>query len=97
MVTVHESFAASGKGLERFFKTGSMAGIRPAHAPKLRIVLARLDAAKAPDDLRLPGLRLHQLTGGRSGTWSVRISGNWRVTFAFEDRDVEAVDYEDYH
>ena len=85
------------KGLERFFKTGSMAGIRPAHAPKLRIVLARLDAAKAPDDLRLPGLWLHQLTGGRSGTWSVRISGNWRVTFAFEDGDVEAVDYEDYH
>ena len=74
-----------------------MAGIRPAHVAKLRIVLARLDAAGAPFDLQLPGLRLHQLTGGRSGTWSVRISGNWRVTFAFEGKDTVAVDYEDYH
>jgi len=85
------------KGLERFFATGSTALIRPAHAPTLRIVLARLDAARAPFDLQLPGLRPHQLTGGRSGTWSFRISGNWRVTFAFEGKDAVAVDYEDYH
>ena len=64
---------------------------------KLRIVLARLDAARAPFDLQLPGLRLHQLTGGRSGTWSVRISANWRVTFAFDGNDAIAVDYEDCH
>ena len=85
------------EGLERFYATGSMAAIRPAHAPKLRIVLARLDAARAPFDLQLPGLRLHQLTGGKSGTWSVRISANWRVTFAFDGNDAIAVDYEDYH
>jgi len=85
------------KGLERFYATGSLAGIRPAHAPKLRIVLARLDAAKAPFDLQLPGLRLHQLTGGRSATWSVRISRNWRLTFSFEGKDAVTVDYEDYH
>lgn len=85
------------KGLERFFETGSLSGIRPAHAAKLRFVLARLDSARAPFDLQLPGLRLHQLTGGRSGTWSVRISGNWRVTFSFEGTNAVAVDYEDYH
>ena len=85
------------KGLEQFFTTGSVSGIRPAHAAKLALVLARLDAARTPLDLRLPGLRLHQLVGDRSGTWSVRVSGNWRITFRFDGRDVIAVDYEDYH
>lgn len=45
----------------------------------------------------LPGLRLHELTGNRSGIWSVTVSGNWRVTFHFEDGDAEVVNYEDYH
>jgi proteic killer suppression protein len=45
----------------------------------------------------LPGLRLHPLKGGRSGTWSVSVSGNWRLTFRFEGKDAVDVDYEDYH
>jgi len=85
------------KGLERFFQTGSLAGIRLAHAEKLRLVLARLDAARTPFDLQIPGLRLHQLAGGRSGTWSVRVSGHWRVTFSLKGVDAVGVDYEDYH
>ena len=47
--------------------------------------------------MALPGLNLHQLIGDRKGTWSVRVSGNWRVTFRFEGEDVTDVDYEDYH
>jgi toxin HigB-1 len=42
-------------------------------------------------------LALHPLHGERSGSWAVKVSGNWRVTFAFEDEDVIDVDYEDYH
>jgi proteic killer suppression protein len=45
----------------------------------------------------LPGLHLHALAGDRAGIWSVRVSGNWRVTFRFVDGDAEVVDYEDYH
>jgi proteic killer suppression protein len=45
----------------------------------------------------LPGLDLHELHGMRKGTWSVKVSGNWRVTFAWVEKDVERVDYEDYH
>lgn len=45
----------------------------------------------------LPGLKLHELSGGRKGDWSVWVSGNWRVTFRFEGMDAEAIDYEDYH
>ena len=48
-------------------------------------------------DMDLPGLALHPLTGSRKGTCAVRVSGNWRVTFTFVDRDAVDVDYEDYH
>ena len=85
------------KGLATFFKSGSTAGIQAAHANKLRLILGRLNVSIAPKDMDLPGLRLHELTGNRSDTWSVTVSGNWRVTFRFEGEDVEVVNYEDYH
>ena len=85
------------KGLARFFETGSKAGIQAQHAERLRLILAQLNAAVAPEDMALPGLRLHPLRGDRKGTWSVWVSGNWRVTFKFLGKDAEVVDYEDYH
>ncbi len=45
----------------------------------------------------LPGLDLHELRGPRKGTWAVKASGNWRVTFTFAGKDVDRIDYEDYH
>jgi proteic killer suppression protein len=45
----------------------------------------------------LPGLALHELRGGRKGTWAVKVSGNWRVTFSMVGKDADYVDYEDYH
>jgi len=54
-------------------------------------------AASGAQDMDLPGLRLHEFSGNRSGIWSVTVSGNWRVTFRFEDGDAEIVNYEDYH
>jgi Plasmid maintenance system killer protein len=44
-----------------------------------------------------PGSGLHPLKGGLKGFWSVRISGNWRVIFWFENGDAYIVDYLDYH
>ena len=85
------------KGLAKFFKSGSTAGIQADHAKRLRLILGRLHAAASPKDMDLPGLRLHELTGNRSGTWSVMVSGNWRVTFVFQGDDAEVVNYEDYH
>lgn len=85
------------RGLERFFLTGVKAGIRPEQAHRLKLVLGRLAAAAAPQDMNLPGLRLHPLRGKLKGRWSVTISGNWRVTFAFSGKDAVDVDYEDYH
>ncbi len=85
------------KGLARFFETGSRSGIQVQHADRLRLILAQLTAATAPKDMGLPGLRLHPLKGDRKGTWSVWVSGSWRVTFKFVGKDADAVDYEDYH
>jgi toxin HigB-1 len=85
------------KGLEQFFLAGTTAGIQAQHAARLRLILARLHAATSPQDMRLPGLRLHQLQGERTSTWAVSVSGNWRVTFMFEGTDAMSVNYEDYH
>ncbi len=85
------------RGLERFFSTGSKAGIKPEHAERLRLILARLNASTCVKDMNLPGLQLHSLRGARKGMWAVRVSGNWRVTFTFVGKNAEDVDYEDYH
>ena len=85
------------KGLKKLFESGRISGIQPEYADKLRRILALLETAEEPDDMDLPGLRLHPLKGNREGTWSVSVSGNWRVTFQFYNSDVTTVDYEDYH
>jgi proteic killer suppression protein len=85
------------KGLERFFATGTKSGIQAKHADRLRLILGRLSAATGPRDMNLPGLELHELHGGRTGTWAVKVSGNWRVTFTFVGKAADRVDYEDYH
>jgi proteic killer suppression protein len=83
--------------LAKFFETGSKAGVQARHAERLRLILGRLSAATAPRDMALPGLNLHPLRGDRKGTWTISVSGNWRITFTFVGKDAAAVDYEDYH
>jgi proteic killer suppression protein len=85
------------KGLQRFFETGSKAGIQAAHASRLRLQLARLDKAVSPQDMNLPNWRLHALKGDLAGHWAVLVDKNWRLTFAFEGEDATLVDYQDYH
>ncbi|MCK9264865.1 MAG: type II toxin-antitoxin system RelE/ParE family toxin [Deltaproteobacteria bacterium] len=85
------------KGLEKFYTSGNKAGIQAKHAPKLRRILGLLDAATIPDDVNLPGFRLHPLAGKQQGFYSVWVNGNWRVIFRFVGEDVELVDYLDYH
>lgn len=85
------------KGLERFYKTGNSSGIQAVHIKRLRLILSNLDQAEVITDMDLPALRLHKLKGDRQEIWSVSVSGNWRVTFKFEDGDAEIVNYEDYH
>ncbi len=83
--------------MSRFFDSGVAAGIQSRHISRLRLILGRLHVASIPNDMGLPGLDLHPLEGDRQGTWAVRVSGNWRVTFRFDGSDATDVDYEDYH
>ena len=85
------------RGLEQFFESGTTRGIQASHAKRIRLILARLSAATSPQDMNLPGLALHELAGQRKGTWSVKVSGNWRITFIFDGVDAFDVDLEDYH
>jgi toxin HigB-1 len=84
-------------GLEKFFLTGSKAGIQPAHARKLAIQLFTLDRAKNASDMAVSGWDMHPLKGELAGHWSVRANANWRVTFTFDGEDAILVDYRDYH
>ena len=85
------------KGLKAFFFTGSKAGIRPDHIPRMPRQLARLDEAESPRDMNVPGWRCHALAGRLDGHHAILGNGNWRLTFAFEDRHAVLVDYHDYH
>jgi proteic killer suppression protein len=85
------------KGLRRFFESGSVAGIQPHHANRLRMQLAAIDTAQSINDMRIPGFRLHPLKGPARGRWSIFVNGNWRLTFEWRDGQAYFLDYEDYH
>ena len=85
------------RGLERYFERGTKSGIPTDLAPRIRLILGRLHVSINPQDMNLPGLVLHELKGKRKGTWSVRVSGNWRITYQFKGEDAVNVDLEDYH
>jgi proteic killer suppression protein len=85
------------KGIEKFFITGSKAGIQPKHARKLEEQLSALSYAVRPEDMNLHGWDWHPLKSDLAGHWTVSVNGNWRLTFSFEGSDAILVDYQDYH
>jgi proteic killer suppression protein len=85
------------RGLEKYFYNDDQSRINPEHAARIARILDRLDASLKPHDMKLPGFKLHKLSGKDKDTWSVWVSGNWRVTFKFEGNNAVAVDYRDYH
>ena len=84
-------------GLERLYEKGDRRRIPADLVPKVERVLARLDVAAKPEEMNLPGFRLHPLKGDRAGCWAARVSADWRVVFRFDGRDVRNVDLTDYH
>ena len=85
------------KGLEKFFTTGSTAGIQVVHKDRLEERLKALHTAFSIEDMDIPGWRLHQLKGSRKKDWAITVSGNWRIVFRFENGHAYVVNYEDYH
>jgi toxin HigB-1 len=84
------------KGLQQFYEKGTKAGIKPAHADKLRRQLAVLDNAVSIADIP-SAWKPHGLSGNLAGHHAIWVSGNWRLTFRFDGTDVHLLDYQDYH
>ena len=85
------------RGLKRMYERDDPSRVGTDIADRLRLVLADLDSASKPSDLDLPGYRLHPLKGKLKGFWSISVSGNWRVTFRFDNGDAYDVNLVDYH
>lgn len=85
------------KGLRLLYEKGDRSKVLSQQTPKVERILARLDVATGPDDMNLPGYRLHPLSGDRAGYWSVSVTRNWRIVFRFDGVHVCDVDMVDYH
>jgi len=85
------------KGLKLLYEKGDRRRVRQDHANKIERILARLDEASEVGNMNLPGFRLHPLKGERVGTWSVSVSGNWRIVFRFDGGHASEIDLIDYH
>ena len=85
------------RGLKRLYDRDDPSRVAANLVERIALALADLDDATSPRDVDLPGYRLHPLKGNLKGLWSISISGNWRITFRFEDGDVYDVDLVDYH
>jgi proteic killer suppression protein len=86
------------KALSRLFHADERRGLPADQVPRLRRILAALDAASDIEEMRAyPGWRLHALTGNLDGFWSISVTGNWRLVFRFENGDALDVDLVDYH
>lgn len=85
------------KGLRLFYEKGDASKLQPQHVGKIRLILTRLDAAKAVGDMNVPSYHLHQLTGDLKQFWSVKVDKNYRIIFRFVTDEAHDVDYVDYH
>lgn len=85
------------KGLKKFFYSGDISGIQTEHSAKLRYLLAIINSAKSKSALDVPGFHFHGLKGNMKGHYSMRVNGNWRITFMYEDGNAYILDYQDYH
>ena len=92
------SIEAGSKGLEALIDDNDSRGVSGDLVKRIKQVIATL--LLAPDAGNIigpPGWRIHQLTGDRAGTWSISVSGNWRITFAIEEGEIVDLDLEDDH
>ncbi len=85
------------RGLRRLHEKGDPSKLRADQAERVAVALADLHAAKSPQDLDLPGYRLHPLKGDLKGFWSIRVSANLRIIFRFEGGDAYDVELVDDH
>jgi len=86
------------RGLLRLIEDDDTRQLRTDLVKRLRNILAMLISASDMNAVTgPPGWRIHQLKGDRAGTWSISVSGNWRITFDIEQGEICNLNLEDYH
>lgn len=85
------------KELKNFFCKNDVSGINPQQLIRIQDILTILNISTKIQQINYPGLKLHKLKGDLKDNWSIMVSGNYRITFKFEDENVYDVDYVDYH
>ncbi len=85
------------RGLKRFFVDGDKKLLNPDLVKRIKFLLSALDVANTVKEMDIVGAHLHEPKGNRKGVWSVRVSGNWRITFRFENEHAYDVNLENYH
>lgn len=85
------------KALRRLFEKDDPSKLSVPNVERVRAVLQRLDDVASPADMDVPGWRFHPLKGRMRGRFAVNASGNWRITFGWENGEFIDVDLEDYH
>lgn len=85
------------RGLRRLYEQGDRSGIGADMVKKVENILAVLDRASRPEEMDLPGFRLHPLKGELKGFWAVTVRANWRIIWRFDGADAADVDFVDYH
>lgn len=86
------------RGLKRFIEDDDPRELRGDLVNRTRNILTSLIAAADMASVQgPPGWRIHELVGDRAGTWSISVSGNWRITFVIVDGEIFDLNMEDYH
>jgi len=85
------------KGIRLYYEEGNGTKLPAEQLSKIRRVLGMLEAVNSEKDIKALGSGIHMLKGEFAGYWSIHITGNYRIIFRFEDRDIYDIDYLDYH
>lgn len=85
------------KGLRLFWEKGDRSKLPSTQIAKIRLILTLLHNAKTIDDLNFPGSDFHGLKGDLVGFYAVKVTGNYRIIFRFEEEKALDIDYVDYH
>jgi len=85
------------KGLKLLWEKDDTSKLPSNQIFRIRMILTLLDNAITVQDMNFPGSDLHALKGNMTGFWAVKINGNYRLIFRFENENAFDVDYIDYH
>jgi len=85
------------RGLKHLFERGSARYLTARLVPKIEMILTLMNVTREVEELDVVGFNLHRLKGGLKDFWSVRVTGNWRIIFRFENGNSSDVDLVDYH